>query len=408
MISVVEYVEPVKLGSKIRENLKNKTNSLQFLPDCLNSISKQKTLEFKGKKIKTTYLIDITHNLLLKYYFKKENKFNLSSIVLKDKYGHQYNYYIEYLILYGIIKMVKNYKSGKNARIYKLNDSVIEGKITRYKNYDKVLLKKYKNIASEIDNKDIVKNTILPSIKQKLVDDLFHIQIDYEKSIFFLDSTMQDADIYNKNKYSVDAIKTNHIFYHFDSYGRLHTNFTILKSFIRKNCLLIDSEETCEVDISNSQPLFLCKIIHSNIDGVNIDEFNLFKYLAINGKLYQYFMDNSKILDRKEVKQMVYKVLFGKNFNSKSDDIFKDLFPSIYKFIKDFKKKLGNHKILSHHLQKLESNLIFNKIIKSINELYPEIRVITVHDSIIFSKKYKDIIEIIFNQKVDEEFNTLR
>jgi hypothetical protein len=63
---------------------------------------------------------------------------------------------------------------------------------------------------------------------------LDHVDIDYVRSLFFLDSTLQYDDIYNKNKYSVECINDKHIFYHFDNYGRLHTNFTILKSFIRK------------------------------------------------------------------------------------------------------------------------------------------------------------------------------
>lgn len=63
-------------------------------------------------------------------------------------------------------------------------------------------------------------------------------------------------DIYNRNKYSIECINDKHIFYHFDKYGRLHTNFTILKSFIRKNCLLIDNEETYEFDIKKFTATF--------------------------------------------------------------------------------------------------------------------------------------------------------
>ena len=99
-------------------------------------------------------------------------------------------------------------------------------------------------------------------IKNKLIKDLFSVKIDFQKSIFYLDSVSSDNDIYNKNKYVIESIKGNHIFYHFDAFGRMHTNFTILKSYIRKNCLLINGEETFEKDISNSQPLFLYKLIH--------------------------------------------------------------------------------------------------------------------------------------------------
>lgn len=404
MIEVREFKPKVKYD--FRKKLLNKKYSIQFLPELLIEESILKKITHKEKNLKPSYLIDIIHNLILKYYFKKENMFNLSSVVLKEKYGHLYNYYIDYLVSKDILKLIKNHQKGRNSRIYKLNSDIINGKITRYKNSDSVLLKKYKNSILLIENNDIENNIIHPDIKKKLIDDLFHIQIQFDKAIFFLDSTLQDVDIYNRNKYSVECINNDHIFYHFDSYGRIHTNFTILKSFIRKNCLLIDGEETHEVDIKNSQPLFLCKIIESEDSNiVDCDEYKLFKILTISGNFYQYIIDNSNLKDKKVVKKMVYKVLFGKNFRNKSDDIFKSLFPTIYNFIKIYKTEHNNYKVLSHDLQRLESNLIFNKIIKELSYVYPEIKVVTVHDSIIFSKKYKEIVEKIFNKCIEKEFN---
>lgn len=388
------------------KNLERKKYSIQFLPTQLIQESKVKHQIYKNQKIKSAYLVDIVHNLILKYYFKKDNLFNLSSIVLKEKYGHIYNYYIEYLVEKKILVLVKNHMKGKNARIYKLSDDVINGTIIRYKNEDRTLLKKYKNAVSLITKEDIESSKILPEVKRKLVEDLFHIEIDYSRSIFFLDSTIQDTDIYNRNKYSVECINDKHIFYHFDNYGRMHTNFTILKSFIRKNCLLIDGEETFEIDIKNSQPLFLCKLIES--DGkeiVNKEEYELFKYLTMNGKFYQYVIDNSDIKVKKTIKECVYKVFFGKNYNNRHDLLFKKLFPTIHNFIKYYKKLKGGYKVLAYDLQNLESDLVFNKIVNELRINYPEIHLITVHDSIIGSKKYKDIITEIFTEKLSNEFS---
>jgi hypothetical protein len=388
------------------KNLEKKKYSIQFLPTQLIQESKTKHHVYKNQKIKSAYLVDIVHNLILKYYFKKDNSFNLSSIVLKEKYGHIYNYYIEYLVEKKILVLVKNHMKGKNARIYKLSDDVINGTITRYKNEDRTLLKKYKNAVSLITKEDIESSKILPEVKRKLVEDLFHIEIDYSRSIFFLDSTIQDTDIYNRNKYSVECINDKHIFYHFDNYGRMHTNFTILKSFIRKNCLLIDGEETFEIDIKNSQPLFLCKLIES--DGKEIvdkEEYELFKHLTMNGKFYQYVIDNSDIKVKKNIKECIYKVFFGKNYHNKHDQLFKKIFPTIHNFIKYYKKLKGGYKVLSYDLQNLESELVFNKIVNEVRINHPEIHLITVHDSIICSKKHKDIIIDIFTEKLSNEFS---
>jgi len=388
-----------------RDKVNKKNHILQFLPQPLEYIIGTKSINYNNAKLKSSYIIDIIHNLLLKYYFKKENSFNLSSLILKERYGDRYNYYIDYLVSNKLIILLKNHQKGKNARIYKLSDDIINGDIKRYKNTDKVLLKKYRIAISLVD--DSYGKSILPEVKKKIVNDLFSVNVDYAKCIFFLDSTNQDNDIYNKNKYSVDSIRENHIFYHFDDYGRFHTNFTILKSFIRKNCLLIDGEETYEKDISNSQPLFLCKLIHDNDNHiVDKKEFELFKILTLNGNFYQYLIDNSGIkISRKEIKEVVYKVLFGKNYKNKHDDLFKKIFPTIHQFIKSYKKEKGNYKILSYDLQRSESNLIYNKIIKKMMDLYPEIKVVTVHDSIIVQRRYKEIVDIIFKQKLSEEFN---
>ena len=408
-VKVVALSE-IKGYSNIRKKLEDKKHSLQFLPQTLEDLSKHKTFNYKNQNLKVSYIVDIVHNLILKYYFKKENKFNLMSTILKEKYGHLYNYYIDYLVDNNILEMLVNYKAGRNARIYKINDKILKGPIKRYLNKDNILLKKYRNKVSQVEEAGLKNKMIDDDVKAKLVDDLFYIDIQFDRSIFYLDNlNNQDIDIYNRNKYSVECINDKHIFYHFDNYGRMHTNFTILKSFIRKNCLLIDGDETYEIDINNSQPLFLTKIItDTDTKWIKEDEFELFKYLTLNGKYYQYVMDYLKTTDKGSVKEMTYKVLFGKNAsNSKADKVFQELFPSIHYFIKLYKREHKDYKILAYELQRAESNLIFNKIIKEIMIFYPEIKLVTVHDSIIIPRKYKDPVESIFNAKLFEEFNII-
>lgn len=396
--------------SSIRSKLEDKKNTLQFLPQSLEEISKSKNFTYKGEKLKVAYLIDIVHNLLLKYYFKRDNQFSLSAVILKEKYGYLYNYYINYLVENNVILMLTNYKAGKRARVYALSETILRGKIIRYRNGDKVLLKKYKNKISQVEEGGLENPLIDNDIKAKLVDDLFYIQIQFDRSIFYLDSLKnEDNDIYNRNKYSVECINDKHIFYHFDNYGRMHTNFTILKSFIRKNCLMIDDMATCEIDIKNSQPLFLSRLIEeSGSKWVNTEELKLFKYLTIEGKYYQHLMTELNITNKVDAKELTYKVLFGRNGkNSKSDKLFSQLFPTIHNFIKLYKKEMGDYKVLAYELQKAESNLIFNKIIRQIMIMYPEIKLVTVHDSIILPIKWKEQVSAIFYSKLYEEFGLI-
>ena len=407
------YIENVIItkesSESVAKRLDDKLFSLQFLPECLYSISTIKTLEFNNTKLKTNYLIDIVHNLILKYYFKKENRFALNATILKDKYGYLYNYYINYLVSNGILILKTNYQNGVTSRIYALDENIFTDKIKRYKNLDKVLLKKYKSKFVDmihINNTSKI-SLIEPFIKEKLVSDLFSVKIEYDRAIFFLDSLKhQDIDIYNRNIYSVDCINDKHIFYHFDDYGRMHTNYTILKSFIRKNCLLIDGEETCEIDIPNSQPLFLTKII--DMDSILVDEkeFQLFKELTVSGTYYQYVMNQLGETNKKKVKEMTYKVLFGRNIaSSKVDKNFKKLFPTIHQFIKNYKKEHGDYRVLAYDLQKAESDLVFNTVIKKVMQFYPEIKLITIHDSIVIPRRYKEEVNQIFEIELKKEFN---
>ena len=176
-------------------------------------------------------------------------------------------------------------------------------------------------------------------------------------------------------------------------------------NYLRKNCLFIDGFETCELDIKNSQPLFLCKLIEdSQTAWVNKDEFQFFKQLVTTGNFYQYLMQITGQKDRNLVKELTYKVLFGHNrSNSKSDKIFETIFPTIHNFIKLYKKEFGNHKVLAHELQRQESNLIYNKIIKKIMLIYPDIKIITVHDSLIFPVKWKTEVSDIFYHELNNE-----
>ena len=396
-------------SKNISDRLDKKDFLLQFLPTKLEYLESQKYINFNGEKIKTAYLIDIVHNLVLKYYFKKENKFTLNATILKDKYGYLYNYYIKYLVESKILFLISNHRKGVSSRKYSLDPTIFKSKIRRYKNTDKILLKKYKKkIYNTIDFSDSENYLITKEIREKLISDLFSVDIEVARSIFFLDSLKNnDIDVYNRNTYSVDSINDKHVFYHFDNYGRMHTNFTILRSFIRKNCLLIDGEETCEIDISNSQPLFLSKLINdSETKWVKEDEFNMFRELTLNGNYYKYLMNVLGIKNRKDVKELTYKVLFGRNVgSSKADKNFRKVFPTIHNFIKLYKKDRGDYKMMAYDLQKAESNLIFNKIIKRIMKSNPEIKIITVHDSIIFAKKHRDVVNNIFEDELKKEFN---
>lgn len=391
---------------EIREHLDNKKYTYQFVPKRFVEsvdIDNKFILDSNGKRLKVAYMVDILHSLIMKYHYLKNNRTNLSSLILKEKYGSGYNYYMNWLVDNSYISMVSDYFVGKKAKTYSINLDDVKN-LTRYKNYDRILLKKYKKavLSIEVDKKNF--NWIDDEVRIKLVYDLYYVDIDYNKASLILED-IGDKLSYEKNKYSVECVRDKHIFYHFDNFGRCHTNFTVLKSNIRKDCLTIDGEEIEEIDINNSQPLFLAILININNDiKVDLEEYMLFKELVINGKFYKYYEDRCDIKGKKKVKKSVYKVLFGKNFEDSDNLAFKSIFPSIFSFIIKYKEKNNDYKSLAYDLQRSESNLLFNNIVKELILISPDIKLFTVHDSIAYPKKYKKIVNEVFNKKMTELF----
>ena len=388
----------------------NEDYLLHFISRDFQYLTQQKTFQYKGVNLKSSYLISIIHELLIKYYFSVniETKFNLSSLILRKKYGEHYNYYIEYLCERGFMSLVSKYYVGKKTNSYKLDTKCVYD-VIRYKNTDKFLIKKqnnrYETSITEMNN-----SLILPEIRVKLIESLNKIKIDYNGAVKFLDELKDKSKIddskYQRNLMSIENIKEKTIYFNFDDFGRFHTNFTILKKEIRNEFLTINNEMITEVDISNSLPLFFAVILKKQLVNINGDTKKYFE-LVKNGLLYDDIVANSPGLKRCDAKEIVYKVLFGDNTkgNKKVNKIFKNLYPSVYEYILEFKENKKNYKELSHQLQKMESEFIFNQVIKEIYETYPEIILFTVHDSIIFPKSYKEKIESIFYKHFQKLIN---
>lgn len=381
----------------------NEDYLLEFIPKDFQFLTQQTKFPYNGVNLKSSYLLHIIHELLIKYYFSNnmDIKFNLSSTILRKKYGEHYNYYIGFLCEKGFMSLVSKYYVGKKTNSYKL-DIKHAYETLRWKNFDKILLKKNNN-RYETSITEMKQSSIRPDIRQKLIDSLDKIQIDYDGAVNYLNDMKNkkfiDDSKYQRNMISVENINDKNIYHNFDDYGRFHTNYTILKKEIRNEFLTINNEMIAEVDINNSQPLFFAVILKKHLDYINGDTRKYFD-LVKSGLLYEDIIANSCLTKRCEAKELIYKVLFGDNLKSskKVNRIFKNLYPSVHEYILEFKEMKKNYKELSHELQKMESDFIFNNVIKEIYESCPGIVLFTVHDSIIFPKSYKNKIDTIFNK----------
>jgi hypothetical protein len=381
-------------------NFVKKDSLKQFIPREFEYLTKNKKIIYKDQQLKSDNLINIMHDLIMKYFFTSEMIYNLSSLILKKKYGKFYNYYIDFLVEKKFMFLVSNYYSGTKSRTYKLN--ITELDIINTVITDKILLKKfteeylYKTAMS--DN-----SPINIKIKERLINDLKYVKIDYDNSMRWLNNEKPNMEInkYFKNSIAVENIHTNYIFFKFDQYGRLHSNFTSLKRHIRQNYLTIDNQNLSEIDVKNSQPFFFAVYLKRTMDESNFNtEVKQYINSVNNGLIYDEFVNKypETYKTRNDAKIMVYKVFFGENKDFKKESkLFKSLYPTIYQYIKDYKDEHKSYKSLSYELQKIESDFIFNTVITDIYNKYPKIKLFTVHDSIIYPEQYKEEVTIIFN-----------
>ena len=381
--------------------LLHKHTLLQFIPTALEIYVKEKTITFKNKKLKTSYLADICHFFITKWYFKDQESINLHSSILRSKYGTWYNYYMEWLQEKGFLTILTKYFVGKKSCTWRMPKMHLNANVKRYINSDKVIIKKW--IRNNMEWKlEEISNIDIDWLKRKLIQDLEFVELDFESAMQELDRELEigliDQRSYVKNVMCIEAIHDKSIFWTWDEYGRLHTNFTVLKRTLRNNFITINGEQIAELDIKNSQPYFLSMLMEKEL--IDDDEFKEWKNIVYSGKVYETLSEGND-LSRSDSKRMMYKVLFGRNYSDKWNIMFAERWPKIYEWIKKTKEKSGLYASLAHELQKMESSVVFEMICAKIKRQYPHIKIFTVHDSIFFPARYHDLISSVFYEYVD-------
>jgi hypothetical protein len=239
-----------------------------------------------------------------------------------------------------------------------------------------------------------------------------------------------------------------------DEYGRVHTNLTHCVTEARAY-LHISGENFVGVDIRNSQPLFFCRVLMDTLTGerggedcgkqqdttlsvVELatapsstnplymtssfdtrdkqgsndaldDTTKCFISLCENGTLYEYILKRYRRWrwGRNLFKRFLFKYVFYGPIRHAHQHgvhhpaqykrykeitaIFEDEFPEVWDFILKVKRK--NYKILSHLMQKAESDLVINKVCARIMEERPDVPILTIHDSVLTFRRHVEYVK---------------
>ena len=168
--------------------------------------------------------------------------------------------------------------------------------------------------------------------------------------------------------------------------NRLDTNYTSFPKALLNE--IKESNSLLEIDAVNSQPAILANLIKDEVNDDYVQD-------AINGILYEKVAQEMK-WSRDKTKHGIMVTFFSpENYSNNLKKVLSKLYPETMIYIDDYKSQHG-HSEFAISIQKQEAKLYIDGIL---NELYNiGIRAISKHDSIIFHKDDKKVVqEVVTN-----------
>jgi len=353
--------------------------------------------------------------------FDKRNKTNsfisLNGKTLLSIIGGRYKYYITHLVNAGIIETNNLFLVGEKSKGYRFTEKYRNVKFKRVIIMDKNIIKKITSF------KDYLKIGIRLPQHKYIYDCLNHISIQENEARYFIEQSSTTAEQYNSYSISIDMIAGKNYFFVADkTAGRVHNNITNLPSDLRP-FLRYNNQELVEIDIANSQPfLFNLLIIdyfinntqpspylppsYDNQYSTSYPDIILYKELTSNGKFYEYMMQYLPIMGRDEFKKKLFGRIFyndDKKFLYEEWSIFQDIFPTVAHIISFYKR--NNYKDLAISLQKVEADIIINRIVIRLEK--ESIYCLTIHDSILTTPNNAEIVKQIMLEEFEKHFGLI-
>lgn len=304
----------------------------------------------------------------------------------------------------GMISSIMNNNLDDEIRIIDdLSDEAVELVISDKDDKRKVYVLSTADALSRAKGKDkdliVYKNKYYTS---KLKDFKSNALRQFRISQLYTISTLLSKDFYASRN------KTN---------NRLDHNLTNLKSTLLKGYVKLHGESLVDIDLSNSQPCLLAYLI-SNRDKVQIffpdlvkkyripdidtsaPDVQLFLEKSGDGKLYDH-LGKTLGWDRELAKLIFIKIMFSKpKWNSRYKKQIKDVFPTVIKFMDDFKLQNGKPNQLSIFLQKLEARIFIDNIYLPLRK--EGLVIFSKHDSILCKSSQRDELKVKMESILDK------
>ena len=169
----------------------------------------------------------------------------------------RYRAILEDLEAAGAIEVKRNregrpeWRKGRRSKLYRFGAALRTATVRRYEPQNRTLRRK----LSKWRDGEPDRTSSCP-VRCYLREQLKRVQVDYEAAVSCLGSLGLPAEAEAHCKNAIVHLQDRDWRFTTDPYGRVHHNISSLKRELRR-FLTVDGEELAEVDISNSQPLFL-------------------------------------------------------------------------------------------------------------------------------------------------------
>jgi len=365
-------------------------------------------------------------------HIQKSNTWAPLKMIYIKKLVPQGDRYIKKLIELEIIERSKFYVPKEVSYKYRFTDKYQSQFIT-------IPLKNSKlQRRIELAQKDFLKNatkTVRSHSEQTKFLKLLEIDDSFMDYLYENDLSVEQ---FNSMLGAATRIQNNDIFYSIDNTsGRFHSNVTNLSKPLRAY-LRIKNESLVNIDIKNSQP-YLSTILLTNPGKVSWmtknpafsmllqtlkvslkQDVKLYISLVVSGELYEFLMNEfgkeGLTLNRNETKRQVLRILFARNrlpkngINRQARLIFKSKFPTVHRIFSKIRgrekgDKFTNFKRFAILLQRIESYLMLDVILKRIYTEMPGTIAITIHDSIMTGILTNNVEEVrkIINEEMKRQ-----
>lgn len=217
--------------------------------------------------------------------------------------------------------------------------------------------------------------------------------------------------------------------------GRVFNNITALKRETRSTLYVDGGEPLGSVDVRSCQPALIAALMSGLIrpntsgpksdrdreggQGSNYDssrrsphhydsslskrDFGLYRSLVESGEFYVFFAEALRVRGVNNISSKVLKKRFPMDvvakkgrYSSDVEDTFRELFPTVYGFIRDVNQQGRYHGTLIRLLQRAESDLVIETVAADLLRRHPGVFFMSLHDSLFATSEHLPKVEQAF------------